>query len=141
MVQQSSLTHDPGKLGQALKVGLRPALRFAAGIAMASLLIAIAPIGLVPTAAKARSERPETATNRCDDAVGLAVMSSPITPWKGAPLRVVFTVENALDGELSLIAPDGSVAARAPKRYGGPPFSGSPKSRNPMPARGRRSSR
>src|SRR6187431_485560 len=42
----------------------------------------------------------------CDDA-GIAVLPSPITPWKGAPLRVIFTSEKPLDGELSLIAPDG----------------------------------
>jgi hypothetical protein len=45
-----------------------------------------------------------------------------MAPWKGAPLRVVFTAENPLDGELSLIAPDGSVAAKSRARHGGPPY-------------------
>ena len=40
----------------------------------------------------------------------------------GAPLRVLFTAEKPLDGELSLIAPDGSVAARSRDRHGGPPY-------------------
>jgi hypothetical protein len=58
----------------------------------------------------------------CADAVDLAVLPSPVTPWKGAPLRVLFTVEKPLDGELSLIAPDGGVAAKSSDRHGGPPY-------------------
>src|SRR5205085_2880338 len=52
----------------------------------------------------------------------LAVLPSPLTPWKGAPLRVIFTVEKPLDGEFSLIAPDGRVAAKTRARHGGPPY-------------------
>ena len=52
----------------------------------------------------------------------LAVLPSPVTPWKGAPLRVIFAAEKPLDGELSLIAPDGSVAAKSRERHGGPPY-------------------
>ena len=37
-------------------------------------------------------------------------------------MRVLFTAEKPLDGELSLIAPDGSVAARSAERHGGPPY-------------------
>jgi hypothetical protein len=58
----------------------------------------------------------------CDDAAELAVLSSPIAPWKGAPLRVVFAAEKPLEGELSLIAPDGTVAAKSRERHGGPPY-------------------
>ena len=58
----------------------------------------------------------------CDDAADIAVLPSPMVPWRGAPLRVIFTVEKALDGELSLIAPDGSVATRSRERRGGPPY-------------------
>lgn len=50
------------------------------------------------------------------------MLSSPLAPWKGAPLRVVFAAERPFDGELSLIAPDGSVAANSRERHGGPPF-------------------
>ena len=49
----------------------------------------------------------------CEDAAELAVLPSPIAPWKGAPLRVVVAVEKPLEGELSLIAPDGTVAAKS----------------------------
>ena len=58
----------------------------------------------------------------CDDAADIAVLPSPMVPWRGAPLRVIFTAEKALDGELLLIAPDGSVATRSRERRGGPPY-------------------
>ena len=58
----------------------------------------------------------------CEDAAELAVLPSPIAPWKGAPLRVIFAAEKPLEGELSLIAPDGSVAAKSRERQGGPPY-------------------
>ncbi len=57
----------------------------------------------------AASARAET----CDGAAGLAVLPSPLNPWKGAPLRVIFATEKPLDGEFALIAPDGSVAAKS----------------------------
>ncbi len=58
----------------------------------------------------------------CEDAAEVAVLPSPVTPWKGAPLRVVFAAEKPLEGELSLIAPNGSVAAKSAERHGGPPY-------------------
>ena len=58
----------------------------------------------------------------CEDAAELAVLPSPVAPWKGAPLRVVFAAEKPLAGEFSLIAPDGSVAAKSRERHGGPPY-------------------
>jgi hypothetical protein len=64
----------------------------------------------------------QTAATACESAVELAVLSSPVAPWKGAPLRVVFAAEKPLEGELSLIAPDGSVAAKSRERHGGPPY-------------------
>jgi hypothetical protein len=60
-------------------------------------------------------------TGGCEEA-GLAVLSSPIAPWKGAPLRVIFAADKPLEGELSLIAPDGSVAAKSRAQHGGPPY-------------------
>jgi hypothetical protein len=58
----------------------------------------------------------------CEDAAELAVLPSPLVPWKGAPLRVIFAVEKPLEGELSLIGPDGNVAAKSRERHGGPPY-------------------
>jgi hypothetical protein len=66
--------------------------------------------------------RAQAASGNCEEAAELAVLSSPLAPWKGAPLRVLFAAEKPLAGELSLIAPDGSVAAKSRDRHGGPPY-------------------
>ena len=58
----------------------------------------------------------------CEDAAEVAVLPSPVAPWKGAPLRVIFAAEKSLEGELSLIAPNGSIAAKSRERHGGPPY-------------------
>jgi hypothetical protein len=60
--------------------------------------------------------------NGCDEASGIAVLPSPLAPWKGAPLRVIIAAEKPLTGELSLVAPDGSVAAASRQRQDGPPY-------------------
>ena len=94
------------------------ARRFAAA-ATASLLIAGAFFVFLFSVVDARAQGP---IGVCEDATQLAVLPSPIAPWKGAPLRVVFAAEKPLEGELSLIAPDGSVAAKSRERHGGPPY-------------------
>ena len=86
--------------------------RFAA----ASLLLAGAFSAVTPNDARAA-----TAAAGCQDAE-LAMLAAPIAPWKGAPLRVLVAADQALDGEFTLIAPDGSVAAKSHDRYGGPPY-------------------
>jgi hypothetical protein len=58
----------------------------------------------------------------CGDAREIAVLASPLAPWKGAPLRTTFATDDPVDGELSLIAPDGSVAAKSSERHGGSPY-------------------
>jgi hypothetical protein len=99
---------------------LFPAHRFAAAAATTALLpIAGAFLGLLVSATEARAEG---SARVCDDAADVSVLPSPIAPWKGAPLRVVFAVEKPLAGELSLIAPDGTVAAKSRERHGGPPY-------------------
>jgi hypothetical protein len=82
-------------------------------------LLAVTVLGLPHTAANAEEKKPAV---DCEHAVELAVLTSPLVPWKGAPLRVVFTAEKPVDGELSLIAPDGAVAAQSRERRGGPPY-------------------
>ena len=86
-------------------------------VAIPSLLIACA--FALCADSNARAEDPSAL---CQDEAGLALLSSPIAPWSGAPLRVVFTVEKPADGELALIAPDGKVAAKSDQRLGGPPY-------------------
>src|ERR1700722_19683379 len=65
----------------------------------------------------------EAASDGCGDAAELSVLPSPFAPWKGAPLRVMVVTEKPLQGVLSLIAPDGRVAAKSPARPGGAPYS------------------
>jgi hypothetical protein len=68
------------------------------------------------------ASRAEGPIGTCEDGAELTVLPSPVAPWKGAPLRVIFAAEKPLEGELSLIAPNGSVAAKSRDRHGGPPY-------------------
>ncbi|HEY7247927.1 MAG TPA: hypothetical protein VH678_29010 [Xanthobacteraceae bacterium] len=92
-----------------------PARQLAAP-ASALLLMAGGLFAFLVSATQAR------AAGTCEDGAELAVLPSPIAPWKGAPLRVILAAEKPLQGELSLIAPDGSVAAKSRDRHGGPPY-------------------
>src|SRR5437588_5707643 len=88
--------------------------RFAA--ATASLLLSSAMF--VPSATETKAAGANATSNDAE----LAVLTSPFAPWEGAPLRVLFATEKPLNGELALIAPDGSVAAKSHERHGGPPY-------------------
>ena len=90
-------------------------------VATAWLLIAATFCAAAVTAQAVTAQAKEP-PGGCDGAAGLAVLASPLAPWKGAPLRVVVTVEEPLEGELSLIAPDGTVAVKSRERHGGPPY-------------------
>jgi hypothetical protein len=96
---------------------LIPARRAAA--ATASSLIAWAFFAFLSSGVDARAQGP---LGNCEDTAEVAVLPSPVTPWRGAPLRVVIVAEKPLEGQLSLIAPDGSAAVRSRHRYGGPPY-------------------
>ncbi len=76
-------------------------------------------LACVPPVAGARAQGSPAS---CEEDAQIAVLPSPMTPWKGAPLRVVFAAEKPLEGELSLTAPDGSIAAKSSERRGGPPY-------------------
>src|SRR5262249_34025203 len=71
--------------------------------------------------AKAKPEV-QAPTATCQNELGLAMLASPMAPWKGAPLRVIITAGKPLDGELSLIAPNGHVVAASGDRHGGRPY-------------------
>ena len=85
-------------------------------------LVAATALSLIASAFLFSPAERAQAQNACEDAAGLAVLPSPVAPWKGAPLRVFFTVEKPISGEFTLIAPDGQVAATARERQGGPPY-------------------
>jgi hypothetical protein len=70
----------------------------------------------------ATGARAEDRAGNCVPSSEIAVLSSPLAPSRGAPLRVLFASDRPIDGELSLIAPDGSVAAKSQERRGGPPY-------------------
>ena len=96
-----------------------PARHFTAAAATAwSLVAGSAFVCLLPVT----DVRAQGSSGSCEDEAQIAVLSSPIAPWKGAPLRVVFAAEELLDGELTLTAPDGSIAAKSRDRHGGPPY-------------------
>ena len=63
------------------------------------------------------------AASPCGEKAEISVLPSPLAPWKGAPLRVMIVSGKPLEGVMSLVAPDGSVAARSSDRRGGAPYS------------------
>jgi hypothetical protein len=63
------------------------------------------------------------ASEGCANPAEITVLPSPRSPWTGAPLRVMVVAEKPVEGVLSLIAPDGSVAVKPSDRRGGPPYS------------------
>ncbi len=63
---------------------------------------------------------PAAAAGACAE---VTVLPAPSSPWSGAPLRVMVIAEKPLAGTVSLIAPDGSVAAKSADRHEGPPYS------------------
>jgi hypothetical protein len=65
----------------------------------------------------------EAASGPCEQAIGFSILPSPFAPWKGTPLRVMIVTEKPLQGVISLVAPDGSVAAKSSERHGGAPYS------------------
>jgi hypothetical protein len=63
-----------------------------------------------------------SAAAACAEPGDITVLPSPAGPWTGAPLRVMVVAEKPVDGALSLVAPDGSVAATSPDRHGAEPY-------------------
>ena len=102
-----------------MEARLFPARRHTATVATSLLLIPGAFFALLFSAIESRAQ---TSAGACEDAASIAVLPSPVTPWKGAPLRIIFAAEKPIEGELALIAPDGSVAAKSHERHGGPPY-------------------
>jgi hypothetical protein len=87
---------------------------------MALLLLAGTSLGLVLPVAGANAQAPSASA--CESAAQIAVLPVPFAPWKGAPLQILVAAEKPLDGQLSLVAPNGSVAAASQGREGGPPY-------------------
>jgi hypothetical protein len=90
-----------------------------AAAATSFLLIAGGLFGLLFSMAESAA----AAASVCANAAEITVLPSPMAPWTGAPLRVMVVAEKPVEGTLSLIAPDGSVAVKPSGRHGGPPYS------------------
>jgi len=58
----------------------------------------------------------------CGEAAELSVLPSPFAPWTGAPLRVMIVTDKPLEGVMTLVAPNGSVAVKSSDRHGGGPY-------------------
>jgi len=101
-------------LSKVLPPGISPSKLMPAAAVLLACLVA------APQADAQGARQP--ASDACAQAAGLSVLPSPMVPWKGAPLRVILTTEKPVEGELSLVAPDGHVAARSSLRHGGPPY-------------------
>ncbi|MCQ4190845.1 hypothetical protein [Methylocystis suflitae] len=89
-----------------------PARRFAASLTVASAFFAF----LFSFANAQAQDSP------CEASAEVAVLPSPAAPWTGAPLRILVATEKPLQGELSLVAPDGRIAAKSHMQRGGPPY-------------------
>jgi len=92
-----------------------PKRRFAAAATAIVLTAGGSSLLFVPTEAAA-------ASGGCVTAAEVTVLPSPVAPWSGAPLRVMVVTEKPVATQLSLIAPDGSVAVKSSERHGGPPY-------------------
>jgi len=90
-----------------------------ADVAKALLTFAVAFFVFTFSAAESRAK---VASGPCEEAASVALLPSPLAPWKGAPLRVILAVEKPVEGELLLVAPDGTVAVKSRERHGGPPY-------------------
>ena len=92
------------------------------GDAATALLLSVAAFVVISPVLSASTALAATPPAGCADAAELVVLPSPVAPWKGAPLRVVFAAETALEGELELAAPNGAIAVKTRERRGGPPY-------------------
>jgi len=110
---------EGGSEGGSMKGNRLFLARRSAADVTAALLITGAFFVFLLSAVDARAQG---SSGTCEDAAEVAALPSPVAPWKGAPLRIIFAAEKPFEGELSLIAPDGSVAAKSRDRQGGPPY-------------------
>ena len=95
----------------------------ARGFAVTAATLLPVAAGLVASPLSAAESSAAAASAICADAADFSVLPSPFAPWKGAPLRVMIVTEKPVQGVISLVAPDGSVAAKSSDRHGGAPYS------------------
>jgi len=101
---------------------LQSRLLAATGSALSLIAGAFFILVLVSFDSRAQAQAGISQTGTCPDVSDIAILPTPLAPWKGAPLHVLFATDKPFDGELSLSAPDGAVAAKSRERQGGPPY-------------------
>ena len=101
---------------------LQSRLLAATGSALSLIAGAFFILVLVSFDSRAQAQAGISQTGTCPDVSDIAILPTPLAPWKGAPLHVLFATDKPFDGELSLIAPDGAVPAKSRERQGGPPY-------------------
>ena len=101
---------------------LQSRLLAATGSALSLIAGAFFILVLVSFDSRAQAQAGTSQTGTCPDVSDIAILPTPLAPWKGAPLHVLFATDKPFDGELSLIAPDGAVPAKSRERQGGPPY-------------------
>src|ERR1700712_1053353 len=65
---------------------------------------------------------PAAAAGGCVTPTEVTALPTPVTPWNGAPLRVMVITEKPVEGTLSLTGPDGTAAVKSSDRHDGPPY-------------------
>ena len=119
IIQPMVLRYCPGQGNLSRKGDHVVATRRFAAVVTVSSLIAGSFFALLFSTGKSQAKDP---SGICEEPSAVAVLPSPVAPWKGAPLRVLFVAEHPLEGELSLTAPDGKVSTKSRERLGGPPY-------------------
>jgi hypothetical protein len=62
------------------------------------------------------------ASGSCATSAEVTALPSPVTPWTGAPLRVMIVTEKPVEGTLTLTGPDGNATVKSSDRHDGPPY-------------------
>src|SRR5262249_7741116 len=119
IIQPMVLRYCPGQGNLSRKGDHVVATRRFAAVVTVSSLIAGSFFALLFSTGKSQAKDP---SGICEGPSAVWVLPSPVAPWKGAPLRVLFVAEHPLEGELSLTAPDGKVSTKSRERHGGPPY-------------------
>src|SRR3978361_1670830 len=70
----------------------------------------------------ATTSTPAAAAGGCVTPAEVTALPTPVTPWNGAPLRVMVITEKPVEGTLSLTGPDGTAAVKSSDRHDGPPY-------------------
>src|SRR5262245_37612737 len=98
IIQPMVLRYCPGQGNLSRKGDQVVATRRFAAVVTVSSLIAGSFFTLFFSAGESQAKDP---SGICEEPSAIAVLPSPVAPWRGAPLRVLFVAEHPLEGDLS----------------------------------------